>query len=121
MTELAGKRILIVEDEALLAMTVEDILSDLGCIVVGPAMSLEEAQTLAAQERLDAAVLDVNVDGASSFDVADILGQRLVPFCFITGYGAASLPPQYADVPVLAKPYGDAALRAVLRRLLASG
>lgn len=120
MTDLSGKRILIVEDEALLAMTVEDILGDLGCIVVGPAMSLEEAQTLAAHEPLDAAILDVNVEGVSSFDVADILGQRMVPFCFVTGYGAASLPPQYADVPMLAKPYSAAALRDVLRRLLAA-
>lgn len=120
MTDLSGKRVLVVEDEALLAMTISDILSDCGCVVVGPALSLDQAQTLASHEPLDAAVLDVNLNGASSFGVADTLRQRAVPFCFVTGYGAASLPPQYADVPVLAKPYSDAALRAVLQGLLST-
>ena len=121
MTDLSGKRVLIVEDEALLAMAIDDILSDLGCVVVGPALSLDQAQTLAGHEPLDAAVLDVNVGGASSFGIADILRQRSVPFCFVTGYGSASLPPQYAGVPVLAKPFGYAALGAVLRGLFSLG
>ena len=83
MTDLSGKRVLIVEDEALLAMTVDDIVSDFGCVVVGPALSLDQAQTLAGHEPLDAAVLDVNVGGASSFGIADILRQKVgaVLFC----------------------------------------
>ena len=118
VTKLAGKRVLVVEDEAILAMSIEDMLSDLGCVVVGPALSLEQGQALAAYEPLDVAVLDVNMGDAPSFEIANVLRQRSVPFCFATGYGPAGLPPEYARVPVLAKPHGEAALGAILRELL---
>ena len=118
MTSFAGKRVLIVEDEAILAMSIEDMLSDLGCVVVGPALSLAQAQPLAAHEPLDAAVLDVNMGDAPSFGIADMLRRRSVPFCFSTGYGTAGLPPEYAVVPVLTKPYGQPALASTLSDLL---
>ena len=118
MTKLPGKRVMVLEDEAILAMSIEDMLSDLGCIVVGPALSLAHGQVLAAHEPLDAAVLDVNMGGAPSFGIADLLRQRSVPFCFATGYGLAGLPPQYAVVPVLTKPYAQPALVSTLSELL---
>lgn len=118
MIDLAGTRVLVVEDEAILAMSIEDILSDLGCVVVGPALSLNQGKQLAAHEFLDAAILDVNIGNESSFMIAEILRQRSVPFCFSTGYGASGLPREFANAPVLAKPHGEASLLAMLKDLL---
>lgn len=111
MNGLAARRILVVEDEPVLAMMVEDLLADLGCCVVGPALRLAEAETLAREERLDGAVLDVNIGGEASFAVADILARRSIPFCFATGYGEAGIPARFRSAPVLQKPYRPETLR----------
>lgn len=118
MIELSGKRVLILEDEAILAMCIEDMLQDLGCIAVGPAFSIAHGQALAASEPLDAAVLDINMGSGTSFAVAETLRARSVPFCFATGYGSAGVPQDYAGVPVLPKPYTQASLAGILVRLL---
>ena len=118
MGGLQGKRVLVVEDEAILALSIEDILDELGCAVVGPALSVKQAEMLAAEERLDAAVVDVNMGDGFTFSVAAQLRQRSIPFFFSTGYGAAGIPAEFADVPVLPKPYSEAALGAALRELL---
>lgn len=99
-----GLRLLVVEDEVLVAMGLADALTDAGCRVVGPAMHLDDAVSLASKEAIDGAVLDVNVDGEMIFPVADILESRGIPFVFTTGYGAAGLGP-YAGRPVLQKPF----------------
>lgn len=120
MSNLAGKRILLAEDEAILAMSMEDLLTDAGCVVVGPAMSLAEAQRLAIDAEIDAAVLDINLGEGDSFGVARLLRGRSVPFCFSTGYGFSGLPPEFTAVPVLQKPYRCEALCALLGELFAN-
>lgn len=100
-----GLRVLVVEDEALLAMTMEDMLADLGCKVVGPVGRVDQAVLLAGSERLDGAILDVNVAGVEVYPVARELAGRGIPFVFVSGYGAESLPAQWRDRPTLQKPF----------------
>ena len=107
MTGQIPKRVLIVEDEVLLAMHLEDMLSALGHEVVGQATRIDKAIELARESDIDFAVLDINVAGTMSFPVADILRQRGIPFTFATGYGAEGLMDGYGDFPVLRKPYGQ--------------
>jgi CheY-like chemotaxis protein len=102
----AGRRVLVVEDEAMIAMLVEDMLSDLGCAVVGPAHGLSEALELVRGPRaLDAALLDVNLGGVPVFALADELRAMGVPMIFSTGYGDAGLREVDRGAPVLQKPF----------------
>ncbi len=117
MSKLAGRRILIVEDEALVAMLVEDALLDAGAEVVGPVATVAEAMSLLDTAAPDAAVLDLNLAGETSTPVADVLASRGVPFVVATGYGAEGLPPGHASVPVLAKPYDPDELTSTLARI----
>lgn len=107
-----------VEDELFVAMLVEDLLADLGCQVVGTAASAAEAVRAAEQAGLDFALLDVNLgDGQTSFQTAEILRQRGVPFAFVTGYGDQGVRADLRDVPVLAKPIDPRQLARVIGRL----
>lgn len=115
---LLGKRVLLVEDEPILAMSMEDIVAGFGCIVVGPALSIEEAEPLARGEALDAALLDINMGEGSSLSIAKILVERDVPFCFASGYGPAGVPTELRHLLVLQKPFTEHSLAEVLRRLL---
>lgn len=117
MTKLTGRRILVVEDEALVAMLVEDALLDAGAIVLGPVATVAEALALLLRETPDVAVLDLNLAGETSTPVADRLVTMGVPFVVATGYGADGLPPGHATVPVLAKPYDPDDLTTALGRL----
>lgn len=101
---LTGKRILVVEDEALIAVMVEDMLTDLGNVVVGPVATIEQALALVRTEAIDAAVLDVNVRGEHIDPVADALSARGVPMLFATGYGEVRLA-SAAAATVIDKPY----------------
>ena len=104
--ELGGLRILVVEDMLLLAEVLRDQLEDCGSTVVGPVSRLSEAMALAREERLDGAILDVNLGGQLSFPVANILRERDVPYVFLTGYDDAHLfPDEYRAAPRLGKPY----------------
>lgn len=118
MVKLAGKRVLVVEDEPILAMSIEDMLTDIGCIVVGPALSAEDAQLIGQEATLDAAMLDINMGEGESFHVARILREREVPFCFATGYGATGVPTEFRSVPVLPKPFTAISLGAMLHTLM---
>ena len=118
MSVLAGRRVLLVEDEAVIAFAVEDMLDELGCAVVGPAFRLEEAMELARVETIDAAILDVNLNDQRSYPVADELTRRGVPFLFATGYAEAGVQWDGADVPLLAKPYRQEQIAAALGKLL---
>jgi len=118
MSALNGTRVLVLEDEAVLAFALEDMLLDLGCAVVGPALRLSEAFALLEKAQLDAAVLDVNVGGDRSYGVAEDLERRGIPFIFATGYGAEGLELQRTGVRVLAKPYRRHDLEIELIRLL---
>lgn len=117
MAGLAGRRVLVVEDEALVAMLVEDALMDAGAEVVGPVATVADALELLRLQLPEAAVLDLNLAGETSTPVADELARRGVPFVVATGYGADGLPPGHGNVPVLAKPYDPADLTAALARL----
>jgi CheY-like chemotaxis protein len=120
MTEprnFAGLRVLVVEDEALVAMLVEDMLADLGCVVVGPVAELEEALQTVADAEVDCAVLDVNLAGRPIFPVADALKAKGVPFAFASGYGEAGVRDDHRGVPVLQKPFREADLARALGEL----
>ena len=110
----AGRRVLIVEDESLVAMLLETILEDMGCLAVGPAATVDEGLRMAADETVDAALLDVNVAGRQVFPVAQALKDRGVPFIFSTGYGEGGLPDEWRGQPTLQKPFTEAAVRDAL-------
>ena len=112
-------RILVVEDEAIIAMLVEEMVLDFGSEVVGPAAKMDEALRLASQAPLDAAILDVNVGGVVVVPVADVLQQRGIPIIFATGYGAGMLPSRFAHHPTLSKPFDYQSLAEALRTVLA--
>jgi DNA-binding response OmpR family regulator len=114
--ELTGFRVLLVEDEPLIAMVVEDFLADLGCVMVGIAGTLALGLKLASDTKLpiDGAVLDVNLGGEQVFPIADALRSRRIPFVFATGYGAQGLAARYAGYPVIAKPFALEPLRAIV-------
>ena len=101
---VSGNRVLVVEDEALVAMVMRDMLTELGFAVIGPYSRPNEAKAAARDEHFDAAVLDINLDGQMVYSIADLLTARRIPFVFVTGYGAESIDAQYAHVPVLQKP-----------------
>lgn len=107
MNRQAAKRILIVEDEILLALYLEDVLNALGHEIVVHASRVDMAISLARDSDFDFAILDINVAGSLSFPVADILRQRGIPFAFATGYGTEGLKDGYRDALVLRKPYSQ--------------
>lgn len=100
---LAGQRILVVEDEPIVAWDLAATLETYGCEIVGPAYDLTQAESL-SQEPLGGAVLDVNLGDNKVFPVADALAERQIPFCFVTGYGVGGLRPADLNRPVLQKP-----------------
>jgi CheY-like chemotaxis protein len=102
---LSGLRILLVEDEAMVAMIIEDTLSDLGCEVVGPMSSFEQGLAAAKTERVDGAFLDVNLRGKLVYPIAEALAARGVPFAFVTGYGESGIDARFRGAPVLTKPF----------------
>lgn len=115
MEDIAGLRILVVEDEYLVAMAVEATLMSFGCEVVGPHARLPAALAAAEDAALDGAILDVNVAGEEVWPVAEVLARRGIPFVFATGYdGEAVLPGHWRMAPFLKKPF-DA--RLLKRRL----
>ncbi|MBW0149815.1 MAG: response regulator [Phenylobacterium sp.] len=117
LAKLAGMRVLVVEDEMMVSMLIEDMLSDLGCKVVGPASRLEEAIALVESHEIDCAVLDVNLGGQPIFPLADILRAKGAPFAFATGYGDAGLRDVDKGAPVLQKPFRESDLARVLGEL----
>jgi DNA-binding response OmpR family regulator len=98
-------RVLVVEDEMLLAMLMEDTLADFGCDVVGPVARIADGIRLASSERLDGAILDINVAGVEVFPIARELAQRGIPFVFVSGYEYAKLPQEWRNRPTLQKPF----------------
>jgi CheY-like chemotaxis protein len=105
MSEPAKLRVLIIEDESIVAMMIEDLIVDMGHEVVGTAGRLEQAQSLAQDLAVDFAIVDVNLNGQHTYPVAEILKGRGVPFVFATGYGASGLKDEWKGSPVLQKPF----------------
>lgn len=117
MSSSLSRAVLVVEDEIIVAMLLEDMLTELGHSVVGPAVRLERALHLAKTAVIDFAVLDINLDGEHSFAVADVLRERCIPFIFASGYGTAGLGAAYRDVFMLSKPFDIGQLERALARL----
>jgi len=111
----AGRRVLVVEDHAAIALSVAAALEEEGAVVVGPVGTAESAmRVLAGKERIDAAVLDVKLTDGAVFPVADELLRRNIPFVFTTAYAAGSMPDRYARIRVLEKPFAaDLVARAI--------
>jgi DNA-binding NtrC family response regulator len=117
-TGLAGRRILLVEDEVMVAMLLETILEDEKCTTVGPFGDLPSALAAARSEIVDGAVLDVNLAGERVFPVAEVLAERGIPFLLLSGYGAMALPQDRQHWPVCDKPFKSDELLAVLSRVI---
>jgi len=113
-------KVLLVEDEALIAMLLEDLFADLGCEIAENPVQLDEAVTAAQSGDFDLALLDLNLSGSRTYPVADILTARGIPFAFLTGYRSDDLEPAYRAAPILAKPFRRGDLEAILARLLNS-
>ena len=103
---LRDRRILVVEDEYLIAMSLADALENAGSVVVGPASSVDKAiQTIDSEPHIDAAVVDVNLGGVRAYAVADMLIARKIPFVFTSGYEDNALRERYSQVGTCPKPY----------------
>lgn len=118
---LSGKRVLVIEDEMLVLMAIEDMLGDLGCTSISAAANVETALDFIAAETFDLATLDVNLNGIRSYEVADALKSRCIPFAFATGYGEHGVDQGYGDRPVLNKPFSSSQFRNVISGLLSHG
>lgn len=114
---LAGRRVLVVEDEMLVLILVEDVLEDLGCTAVTSAATVERALALIVSNEFDVAMLDMNLNGDRTHAVADALAEAGVPFVFATGY-AGRMREGYGDRPILTKPYRPHQLAAIFADLL---
>lgn len=110
-------RILVVEDEVLVAMLIEDMLSELGHEAVTHS-GLDDALAAARGGGFSGAILDVNLDGVPSFPIAEELMTREIPFAFATGYGEGAVAAQFASAPVLQKPFREADLKEIVATLL---
>ena len=116
--DLSNRKVLVVEDEMMIAMLIEDMLDEFGCKLVGPATSVPRALELIDKEPVEAAILDLNLDGKDTYAIADLLRRKDVPFVFATGYGSAGLREGYADRPVLQKPFQASELETALVAIL---
>jgi PAS domain S-box-containing protein len=109
----SGSRVLLVEDEILVAMMMRDMLNDLGYAVVGPFSRLSEAMVAAVHDDIVAGIIDINLDGEFVYPVADVLVARRIPFVFVTGYGVESIDGRFGEVPVIKKPVQRQALQQI--------
>src|SRR3954471_8306087 len=113
-------RVLLVEDEALIAMLVEDMIHDSGGEMVGSAGKLTDAIDLARNAQADVALLDLNLKGKLAYPVADVLRERGVPIVFTSGYGSDALIDRFQDCPVLDKPFDQHSLEQAIDTALRS-
>lgn len=117
---LQGVRVLLVEDEALVAMAVEDMLADLGCVVAASACTLGEARDHTQAGGFECALLDVSLGGKPVFPVAEMLSKQGIPFVFASGYGREALPEIYRTCPLVSKPFQLEDLSAALSTAVAT-
>ena len=115
---IRDKRVLVVEDEPLVAMELVATLEEDGCVVVGPAGDVDSAKTLIEQDQFDAALLDANLGGQPVDELAAALTRRNIPFAFVTGYGRQNLPESFRNAAMIGKPFARGELLAILARLL---
>jgi CheY-like chemotaxis protein len=115
---LSGRQILVVEDELLVLMMIEDMLTDLGCESVIAAATVDKALAAIDAKVIDAAMLDMNLNGSNSHSVAEALAARGIPFVYSTGNGGPNMRDGYRDRPILKKPFKHDELVEILTRLL---
>lgn len=115
-----ARRVLIVEDETLLAMNLEDMLTQLGHLVTGTATRIDKALSLAESSEFDLAFLDINLAGSNTFQVAAILRKRGIPFIFTSGYGRDGLVDGYRGDHLLTKPFGPSELEHMIAQSLSA-
>ena len=110
---LKYRRVLVVEDEALVAMALCETLNELGYKVIGPFSRISEAIGALRTNDIDAAVLDINLGGEMVYPLADVLADARIPFAFVTGYGAEEIKHRYDRIPILQKPIETDALKLI--------
>lgn len=115
-TEIIHRRVLIVEDEGMVAMLLEDMLTDLGHEVVATVGRMDRAAQLISETSADVVILDVNLNGEQTYSLASVLASRGIPFIFATGYGAAGLNEEWRSKPTLQKPYQARDLDRAMRQ-----
>jgi CheY-like chemotaxis protein len=114
----SGRRVLIVEDEWMIASVMCSALKDAGFEIVGPAPRTAEAMDLLASGTVDAAALDIRLDGAQSYPVAEELARRNIPFVFMSGYNERDLPDKFKGRPFLTKPVNHSQVVKAVSNLL---
>jgi DNA-binding NtrC family response regulator len=118
MPNLKNLRVLVVEDELLIALALEDMLQGFGCNVVGPFSRIADAERAIRSEPIDAALLDVNVRGELVYPIAAMLAERGIPSILCSGYAASNMiPDAFKQMPQIAKPYDEAILRRMMDRV----
>jgi CheY-like chemotaxis protein len=115
---LVGKRVMVCEDELLVAMLIEDVLADYDCQLIGPFSTVTEALSAAETADIDIAVLDVNMRGERIYPVAERLGDRLIPFFLLSGYGEDALPANRQNWVACSKPFSTVDLVSMLVKQL---
>lgn len=118
MSPFDGLKVLVVEDEAILFLLVEDMLTELGCAEAWHATTVDDALALLDERRPDAAMLDVNLRGEPAYSIANRLHEAHIPFVFVTGYGQSGIPGQWSSRPVIQKPFELETLASALRSVL---
>jgi CheY-like chemotaxis protein len=117
---LKGLRVLIVEDELIIAMELESLLGTLGCVVLDTAPTVKRALRAVGHQQPDVAVLDMNLQGERATPVADALQEQCIPFVLVTGYGSERLPEKaLRDAPCLRKPVNGKQLASAIYEVLA--
>lgn len=115
---VAGKRVLIIEDEALVVMMLEEMLGEMGCAVAGIAAHLRQATEMIGTRTCDCVLLDINLGGQPAYGLARNLAQRGTPFVFVTGYDRPDLPEELRNRPVLRKPFDFNSLRQAIEGVI---
>lgn len=115
---LTGRRVLVVEDEMLVAMLIEELVEDLGCVVVGPFANLTDALKAAEEEVFDLAILDVNLRGERVYPVAEVISARNIPFLLLSGYGQDAIPDGHPTWRACSKPFQVRELTRTLEGML---
>lgn len=110
-------RVLIIEDTVLIAMLLEEIVRECGCEIAGLAFNIESARQAIGRHNYDAVLLDIGLDEGKSFDIADLLLERGVPFAFVTAYHDI-LEPRHQGVPIVRKPFSTTLLMNTVKSLL---